>query len=119
MSPGVEVLKPDARSNAAHDRAAELVRRQRELTGRLDKFFREVADVAELLRGEGSLWAGPVYEPMIEAAFAAWSSPPDRELGDPPLMPHEDDALDEAAARRQELVDRLELRSPDETGYGA
>jgi hypothetical protein len=103
----VRVLTPSARSDAAHARAAELVQQQRELVDRIDKFFRDVAEVSELLSLEGSRWAGPVLDPPLEAAFEVWSSPPEHELGAPPLMRHEDAAVDEAAARRQELVDRI------------
>ena len=89
----VAVLEAGARVKAAHNRAAELVRRQGELTDRIDKFFREIAEVRELLREEGSIWDGPVLDPPVEAAFAVWSSKGPREtrieidrLGEAPLM---------------------------------
>jgi hypothetical protein len=95
---GVRVLTPDARSKTAHDRAAELVQEQRRLTDRLDSFFREVAEVSELLKTEGSLWAGPVLDPPVEAAYGVWAATGPREtrieldrVGPVPLMPLEPD----------------------------
>jgi len=90
---GVRVLDADSRSKTAHDRAAELVRRQRELTDRIDAFFREVGEVRELLKEEGSLWDGPVLDPPVEAAFGVWAAKGPREtrieidrLGPVPMM---------------------------------
>lgn len=102
-----------SRSQAAHRRAAELVSRQRRLTNLLDSFFREIGEVQELLRMEGSLWAGPVLDPPVEAAFNVWESKGPKEtrveldrIADPPMMNLETDddrafdALLNAARRR-------------------
>lgn len=62
------------RLEAAHRRASELVKDQRRLNERLASFFEEIAEVRELLRDEGSVWQGPVLEPLTEAAFAVWLS---------------------------------------------
>ena len=73
MSGNVERIAV-SRLEAAHSRAGELVARQRRLNDQLDAYFREVAEVRELLRDEGSLWDGPAYDPPVEAAFGAWTA---------------------------------------------
>lgn len=82
-----------SRLDATHNRAAELVKRQRQLNDRLDQFFREVAEVRELMRADGSIWDGPVLDPPIEAAFSVWRERGAKEtrieisrLPEPPLM---------------------------------
>jgi hypothetical protein len=95
---GVRVLTADSRSKTSHDRAADLVAEQRRLTDRLDSFFREIAEVRELLRDEGSAWDGPIFDPPVEAAFGVWAAHGPREtrieldrLGPVPMMEHEDE----------------------------
>jgi hypothetical protein len=108
-----------SRAEAAHSRAAELVKRQRQLCERLDQFFREVAEVKERLRAEGSLWDGPVYDPPVEAAFNAWVSRGPREtrveldrIADPPLMRHEAPAGRAALREIEERLDALRSVEP-------
>ena len=74
MSSTVKRLEPGSRSDAAHGRAAGLVKTQRQLNDRLDAFFREIDEVKELLRVEGSLWSGPTFDPPIDAAYAVWAA---------------------------------------------
>jgi hypothetical protein len=100
MTGHVRVLNASSRSDAAHARAAELVQQQRELVDRLDRFFREIAEVSELLKAEGSRWDGPIFDPPIEAAFGAWSAHGPREtridldrVGPVPMMELEGDRI--------------------------
>lgn len=72
MSSSVERVTVASRSRSAHARAADLVERQRQLNDKLDAYFREVAEVKEALRAEGSLWEGPALAPPMEAAFQVW-----------------------------------------------
>ena len=72
MSSNVRVIDHASRSEAAHARAHDLVREQRRLVDRLDQFFRDIAEVRELMRDEGSLWEGPALDPPVEAAFGSW-----------------------------------------------
>src|SRR5262245_35406993 len=105
MSGAVRILDASSRSETAHGRAAELVREQRRLVDRLDSFFREIAEVRELLLGEGSRWAGPACCRPFQSAYAPWSSPPHRELGEPPTMQHEDELVELAAVERARLIE--------------
>jgi hypothetical protein len=66
-----------SKNAAAHSRAARLVDDQAKLVRRIDAFFNEVAEVRELLEGEGSLWIGPVLDPPLEAAFRVWQDSPE------------------------------------------
>ena len=96
----VHVLDSGSRSEAAHHRAAELVKTQRRLNDRLGAFFAEIAEVRELLREEGSAWEGPLLDPPVEAAFHAWNVHGPREtrvqlerVGEAPMMPLESGGL--------------------------
>ena len=68
-----------SRIEAAHSRAAKLVDDQRKVNDRLDAFFREIAEVKELLEAEGSLWDGPRLDPPVEAAYGVWAEHGPRE----------------------------------------
>ena len=88
----VERIVPD-RAGAAHSRAAELVRRGARLDRQLAAYFDEVVEVAEACREEGSKWGGPVYAPMMEAAYVVWADRGPREdridldrIGPPPIL---------------------------------
>ena len=77
---------------AVHSRAADLVERQAKLTLALDAFFSDVEEAKALLKAEGSLWAGPVLDPPVEAAYGLWLSRGPKEtrielerLGEAPL----------------------------------
>ena len=73
MSRDVERVAIPSKSEAAHRRAAGLVQSQRQINNTLDAFFREIAEVKQTLRDEGSRWDGPVFDPPVEAAFHEWS----------------------------------------------
>ena len=70
----IERVSLASKSAAHHARAADLVERQRKLCASLDAYFREVDEVKELLKAEGSLWNGPVFDPPVEAAFHEWKA---------------------------------------------
>ena len=72
MSRDVERVTLASKSAAAHSRAADLVDRGRKLTGQLDAYFKEIDEVKELLKQEGSIWGGPVFDPPVEAAHGEW-----------------------------------------------
>lgn len=93
----VERVSLASKSAAHHARAADLVERQRKLCAQLDAYFREVDEVRELLKQEGSIWAGPVFDPPLEAAHAEWVARGPREtrieidrVGPVPMMELED-----------------------------
>ena len=63
-----------SRRDAAHARAAELVARNPKYNEMLDAYFREIAEVKDLCRAEKSAWDGPIFEPLVEAAFYVWQA---------------------------------------------
>lgn len=87
-----------SRATGAHSRAAELVARNGRLNRQLDAYFAEIAEVKELMRAEKSAWDGPIFEPLVEAAFWVWESRGPTEtrieidrLGPVPMMELEDE----------------------------
>jgi hypothetical protein len=67
-----DTIRPKSRVEIVHREAARLVADQQALLERLDRYFREIGAVREEARDQGSLWAGPILEPMLQAAFEAW-----------------------------------------------
>ena len=63
-----------SKSAAAHARAADLVERGRKLNTSLAAYFEEIEEVKRLMREERSLWDGPAFELLVEAAFETWRS---------------------------------------------
>jgi hypothetical protein len=105
MSSTVERLNPASRSNAAHAAAADLVQRGRKLNSQLDAYFREVVETKRRLKDEGSLWDGPAFEQLVEAAHDVWTSRGPREtrveldrVGPVPMMELEEDGYPDSPA---------------------
>ena len=97
MSSTVERITLASKSAAGHARAADLVERGRKLNQSLAAYFEEVEEVKELLKQERSLWEGPAFELLVEAAFETWRARGPREtrveldrVGPVPMMELED-----------------------------
>ena len=62
------------RNDATHARIAELVARNAKYNQMLDAYFREITEAKEAARAERSAWDGPIFEPLVEAAFHVWDT---------------------------------------------
>ena len=95
----VERVTVASKLSAHHSRAAGLVEKQAKMSAALAAYFAEVEEVKALLKEQGSLWAGPVLDPPMEAASRALAERGPKEtrielerLGEAPLMPLSDPA---------------------------